>query len=42
MKEIVYKWVGGRDGHYEIYVDGEFKESCDEGELGAELRKLEE
>ena len=42
MKKITWKWVGGRDGHYEIYVDGKLEQTCDEGELNSEVRKLEE
>lgn len=29
------------DGHYEIYVDGEFECSCDVGELTETLDKVE-
>lgn len=29
------------DGHYEIYIDGEFECSCDEGELTETLDKVE-
>lgn len=42
MKRIAWKWVGGKDGHYEIYVDGQFVESCDEEELNSVVRRLEE
>lgn len=42
MKQITWKWVGGKDGHYEIYVDDEFVQTCDECELNSEVRKLEE
>ena len=29
------------DGHYEIYIDGEFEGSCDVGELTETLDKVE-
>lgn len=30
------------DGHYEIYVNNEFRVSCDEGELSKTINELEE
>lgn len=42
MEKITWKWVGGNNGHYEVYVDGQFVESCDEGEINGVVRRLEE
>lgn len=33
-------WVGGQDGHWEIYKDGEFIISCDDNELSVTLKTL--
>ncbi len=40
MKQITWKWVGGREGHYEIYVDGQLVQTCDEGEINKKLTRL--
>jgi len=37
-REIKAKLV---NGHYEIYVDGEFKQSCDVDELSETLEDIE-
>lgn len=34
-------WVGGHNGHWEIYKGNEFVVSCDDNELKAELENLE-
>jgi len=37
-REIKTKLI---NGHYEIYVDGEFKQSCDVDELSETLEEIE-
>ena len=34
------KWIGGQCGHWEIYKDGWFAASCDDGELNETIEEL--
>lgn len=36
------KWVGGHNGHWEIYNGTEFLVSCDDGELNQTLKNIKE
>ncbi len=35
-----YKWVGGHNGHWEIYEGKKLVASCDDNELNETLREL--
>ncbi len=41
MKDYKLVWVGGHNGHWEIYdKENKFIISCDDNELNDELKKL--
>lgn len=39
---VTYKWIGGENGHYMVYKDTIFVESCDANELSEVLARLKE
>lgn len=34
------RWIGGHNGHWEIYTNGKFVTSCDDNELETTLKEL--
>lgn len=40
IPKIEATWVGGHNGHWMIYVDGEFECSCDDSELSSTIRDI--